>query len=327
MKPEIINKVLEKNATPEEARQVAKWFATAEGQAYLSKRYDREAYLLNDKNVTAELDHEVPSESMRARFIHKLKPKIFTFRFRFAAAILIPFLLLTGAFVYIVLRTGILINSEMAEVTVPYGEQMQVILQDGTKVQLNSGSHLQYPKSFGIFNRRVTLVGEGYFSVAKESTRPFLVNLDGVEVKVTGTKFNVHAYKDNASINITLEEGSVELIDKNNKTYPLKPNQNALYNRETANCSIGNISSFGEYAAWRNRSLNFYRTPLSEILKTMERQYDVSFVVKDSSLLVYKFSISTSKINTKDILNDLEKISKIRFKLTADSQYEVSSSK
>lgn len=62
---------------------------------------------------------------------------------------------------------------------------MQVVLQDGTVVQLNSDTRLRYPKQFGLFNRSVELWGEGYFVVAKEKNRPFIVDLKGIEVKVT----------------------------------------------------------------------------------------------------------------------------------------------
>ena len=73
-------------------------------------------------------------------------------------------------------------------------EQIRVILQDGSIVHLNSDSRLRYPKQFGLFNRTVELWGEGYFNVAKDENRPFKVDLQGVEVRVTGTKFNVKAY-------------------------------------------------------------------------------------------------------------------------------------
>ncbi|MGB4577646.1 MAG: FecR family protein, partial [Paludibacter sp.] len=196
MDPKIIDKVLSKNASQDEARQVAAWFATDEGQEYFSQRYDRESYLLNEKIITEWSDHEIPTERMKIRFFSQLKMRIRTFRFRVAAAVIIPFIFLAGAFTFVANRTGVFSSEELAEVVVPYGEQVQVVLQDGTIVQLNSGSHLQYPKSFGLFSRKVKLSGEGYFSVAKELGRPFMVNLNEINVKVTGTKFNAKAYPD-----------------------------------------------------------------------------------------------------------------------------------
>lgn len=324
MDPKIIDKVLSKTASTEEAKQVAVWFATEEGQKYLSQRYDRESYFLNEKTIAEWIGHDIPSERMRQRFIPQLKIRIRTFRFKVVAAVLIPFIFLVGAFAFVADRSGAFSSEKYASIQVPYGDQLQLLLQDGTLVQLNSGSNLKYPKSFGLFSRKVTLTGEAYFTVAKEMARPFIVNLNEIDIKVTGTKFNVKAYAEDSEINISLEEGSVNVIDRNNNIYPLQINQNAVYNRITANCTIYPIEDITLHTAWRNNSLNFYLTPLKEILKVLERQYEVTFTVKDSSLLEHRFSISTSKINVGETLKDLEKVSTIKFEKTENNSYQIS---
>ena len=323
MDPKIIDKVLSKIATPEEARRVAAWFATDEGQEYFAQRYDRESYLLNEKILEEWLDHEIPSKRMKVRFLSQLKMRVRTFRFRVAAAVIIPFLLLAGAFTFLANRSGLFKSEELAEFVVPFGEQLNVVLQDGTQVQLNSGSRLQYPKTFGFFNRKVKLTGEAYFSVAKETTRPFEVDLTGIKVKVTGTHFNAKAYPDDKTIRVALEEGSVNIADKTEKIYPMKVGESAEYDRTTGVCKITEVPDMTLHTAWRTKSLNFYRTPLKDIIKTLERQYEVQFNSADSALLNYRFSISTSKINLNEVLNDLEKVSKIRFKLIEDSKYTI----
>ena len=323
MDPKIIDKVLSKMATPEEARKVAAWFATEEGQLYFSQRYDRETYLLNEKVLLEWLDHEIPSSQMKIRFLSRLKMGIRTFRFRVAAAAIIPFFVLVGALTYVANRSGVFQSDEMAEYIVPYGEQLNVVLQDGTQVQLNSGSHLQYPKKFGFFNRKVKLTGEGYFAVAKDRSRPFEVDLKDIKVKVTGTQFNVKAYPEDKTIHVALEEGSVNIADIKESVYPMKAGESAEFNRTTGKCEISGIKDMSIHTAWRSKSLNFYRTPLSEIIKTLERQYEIEFNVADSALLKYRFTISTSKINIKDVLNDLEKVSKVRFKLNKENKYNI----
>lgn len=327
MDSKIIEKVLSKSATPAEAREVAAWFATDEGQEYFSHRYDRESYLMNEKIISEWIDHEIPTNRMKVRFISQLKMRIRTFRFRVAAAVIIPLFFLGGTLTFVVNRTGLFSTEELADVTVPYGEQVRVILQDGTIVQLNSGSHLQYPKSFGLFSRKVKLTGEAYFSVAKEHGRPFVVNLNEINVKVTGTKFNAKAYQDDNKISVSLEEGSVSIIDNKDNIYPLSIGQNADYDKSSGICSINKVEDMTLHTAWKTKSLNFYRTPLDEILKTLERQYEVQFIVPDSSLLRYKFSISTSRVNVNEILVDLEKVSKIKFVTKDTSSYEVLSMK
>lgn len=325
MDPTIIDKVLSKTATSDEACQVAAWFVTSEGQEYFSQRYDRESYLLNEKLLEEWLDHEIPTKRLKVRFMSQLGTQVRTFRFRVAAAVLIPFLFLAGALTFVANRSGVFQSEELAEFVVPFGEQLNVVLQDGTQVQLNSGSRLQYPKTFGLFSRKVTLTGEAYFSVAKELSRPFEVDLKDIKVKVTGTQFNVKAYAEDTKIRVALEEGSVNIADLRKKVYPMKVGESAEYDRKSGVCKITEASDITTHTAWRTKSLNFYRTPLRDIIKTLERQYEVQFYVTDSALLNYRFSISTSKINVNEVLNDLEKVSKIRFKLNAGQKYSITS--
>jgi transmembrane sensor len=323
MDPKIIDSVLAKNATPEQARQVAAWFATEEGQAYFSQRYDRESYLLNEKILEEWLENEIPSKRMKVRFLSHLNVRVRTFRFRVAAAVIVPFLVLAGAFAFLADRTGVFSDEQLAQFVVPYGEQLNVVLQDGTQVQLNSGSRLQYPKTFGLFSRKVKLTGEGYFAVAKESTRPFEVDLKDIKVKVTGTHFNARAYPNDKTIRVALEEGSVSIADNAERIYPMKVGESAEYDRTTGVCKITQTPDMTLHTAWRTKSLNFYRTPLKEIIKTLERQYEVQFDVNDSALLNYRFSISTSKINLDEVLSDLEKVSKVRFKQNDEGKYRI----
>lgn len=325
MDQKIVDKVLSRTATPDEARQVAAWFATTEGQQYFAQRYDRETYLLNEKLLEEWLDHDIPTRRMKIRFMSQLKMRVRTFRFRVVAAVLIPFLVLAGAFTYLVNRAGVFQSAEMAEFVVPYGEQLNVVLQDGTQVQLNSGSRLQYPKTFGFFNRKVKLSGEGYFAVAKDKSRTFEVDLRDIKVKVTGTHFNAKAYPNDKTIKVALEEGSVHIADNTDKTYPMKVGESAEFNRTTGQCEISKVQDMSFHTAWRTKSLNFYQTPLSEIIKTLERQYEIQFSVTDSALLKYRFTISTSKIDINDVLTDLEKVSKVRFKLNKDNTCKIMS--
>ncbi len=321
MDQKIVDKVFSKTATPGEARGVALWLATDEGQLYLSQLIDNESQLESE----ALFDDDIPAKRMKKRFLSQLNVHIRIHRFWIAAAVFIPFLLLTGAFTYITHRLGVFQSTEMAEFVVPYGEQLNVVLQDGTQVQLNSGSRLQYPKYFGMYNRKVHLTGEAYFTVANELNRPFLIDLNEIKIRVTGTRFNVRSYSDDNTILVLLEEGSVNIKDKTNTIYPMKMGQSAEYDKVTGICNVLEAPDKSLHTAWRTKSLSFYRTPLKELLKTLERQYEVKFDVNDTLVLNYRFSIATSKVNLNEVLSDLEKVSNIRFMLNADNCYSVKS--
>ncbi len=324
MDTKIIDKVLNNTASEEEARMVAAWFSTEEGKKYLAMRFDREAFFM-DEQILAEWseDKTIPSNHMRMRFLSEIKRKIFPYKVKLVAAALIPFFILLSAFTYLSYKTKLFETVEYASVYAPYGEQIQLILQDGTHVQLNAGTTLKYPKTFGLFSREVFLDGEAYFKVAHENGRPFMLKMDGMDLKVTGTQFNAKAYLDENIISISLEEGSVSLFDKSKNPYHMQEGQNAEYNKTSGVCTLTSPNDMSVYTAWKSKSLNFYRTPLGEILKVLERQYDVTFSTDSLLLLDYRFSMSSSKVQISDILQDLEKVSRIIFEKTAPGKFRI----
>lgn len=321
----VIDKVLNNKASAEDARQVSEWFATEEGHDYLSKRMDGEMLSLTEGEVENWVPHAIPEEKMKQRFLQqiKLRRRVNSYRRWWAAAVLIPFIFLCGSVCFLADKVGLFSETEYAELVVPCGEQMRVVLQDGTIVQLNSDTRLKYPKKFGIFTRTVELWGEGYFEVAKEKDRPFVVDLGDINVKVTGTKFNVKAYTAESNLWVTLDEGGVLLKDTKGKEYPLHPGESAEYNRRSGVCQISRPENMEQITSWRSKGLNFYLTPLKEIVKVLERQYDVHFIVPDSSLLDHRFTLFTNKVNVVDVLNDLEAVSHISFNETGKGIFEI----
>ncbi|WP_237038736.1 FecR family protein [Phocaeicola faecalis] len=321
----VIDKVLNNKASAEDARQVSEWFATEEGHDYLSKRMDGEMLSLTEGEVENWVPHAIPEEKMKQRFLQQIKSRrrVNSYRRWWAAAVLIPFIFLCGSVCFLADKVGLFSETEYAELVVPCGEQMRVVLQDGTIVQLNSDTRLKYPKKFGIFTRTVELWGEGYFEVAKEKDCPFVVDLGDINVKVTGTKFNVKAYTAESNLWVTLDEGGVLLKDTKGKEYPLHPGESAEYNRRSGVCQISRPENMEQITSWRSKGLNFYLTPLKEIVKVLERQYDVHFIVPDSSLLDHRFTLSTNKVNVVDVLNDLEAVSHISFNETGKGIFEI----
>ncbi len=322
---EIIEKVLDDKATPEEVKMVVEWFSEEEGHDFLSQYITDELKGLTEEKAMSWLDHDVPERRMKARFLNQIKQsKKKNFRRKLlVAAVMIPLLFLSISVTFLAGRAGIFSETKYVEVFVPCGERMQVMLQDGTVVLLNSDTKLRYPKKFGLFNRTVELSGEGYFDVAKMKSAPFIVDLKGVSVEVTGTKFDVKSYAGDQKVWVALKEGGVRLKDDKRLEYSLVPGDRVEYDRISGKCSVERMDSFEEVTAWRNNSLNFYLTPLADILKVLERQYDAHFMVKDSLLLNSSFTLSTTKVNVDDVLQDLEMVSHIVFRKMNDGRYEV----
>ena len=324
----LIDKYLNQRATAEEIVAVKEWLATDEGQSYLSNRLDEESTASSLEQMVDSFDREIPTMGMKQRFMAQIHRQTNTRRqWLKYAAMAIPFLFLSFSLLFVCQRAGFISETQYAELSVPCGEQMTVVLQDGTIVHLNSQSHLRFPKQFSLFQRDVQFSGEAYFKVAKKSGQPFVLTLNGLSIKVLGTEFNVKSYPSDSIAEVYLREGKVELKDHNQKAYHLLPGELAVYNLNDCSCQITPMNDDVSRLGWRTREINFHMTRLSEILQVLQRQYEVSFNISDSSLLTTRFTLSTHRVRLDDILNELEEVSHVRFTLTSKGIYQVSTKK
>lgn len=319
---EIIDKVIEDTATPAEAREVFRWFVTTKGNEYLSERILNESVGITDTQATEWTDHVIPSERMREELKRKVRKYRQFRRFMRVAAVAIPLIFIVSLVPFIGYQNGLLADKNMEEIYVPKGERLQIILQDGTKVYINSDSKLKYPKVFQLFKRDVELTGEAYFEVNKEAMRPFTVHLNKLDVKVLGTKFDVRSYINENNIIVALAEGKIAMKDLIGKELTLMPGNVVVYDKKLASFSKS-TTEINTITSWKANNLQFENATLTELLITLERQYNVKFKVPDTIALGVRFNFSSRKINLQEILWDLEKISKVKFRETKNGNYEV----
>lgn len=149
--------------------------------------------------------------------------------------------------------------------------------------------------------------GEAWFEVAKNKNRPFIVDLSYMDIKVLGTTFDVKAYPEEEAIFVALETGSIELKSRSFKSYQLRPGEKAVYNKASGRCEVLRSHDVKMYSAWRRNVLVFKSAPLSDVMKTLARTYDISFDVKDSAALRYTYTITTDSVNLTTVLKELEK--------------------
>ena len=222
-------------------------------------------------------------------------------------------MLLIGLFVQVNTRVDLLGDSGYEEIYVPKGERLQMMFQDGTRAYINSDSRLKYPKKFALSSREVYLEGEAYFVVSKNSHRPFIVNLNGPAVHVLGTSFDVQAYPENKDITVCLDEGRVNLTLASDKKYPLKPGEKLVYNKESEHCTISRNADIHLSSLWKKNVIAFKDAPLSEVIKVLNRWYDVDFKIEDQSAGDVYFTITSENTLLEKVLQDLEKIAPLRF--------------
>ncbi|BDU25086.1 MULTISPECIES: FecR family protein [unclassified Flavobacterium] len=170
---------------------------------------------------------------------------------------------------------------------IPYGKKFEVQLSDGTLVHLNAGTSFRYPVQFvKNQNRQVYLLGEGYFEVEKDKQHPFMINTQNVNVEVLGTKFNVDTYTENISTDVVLVEGKVSLYKdqkaKENPVY-LKPGEKGSTIKSRSEIKIEQVNT-DYYTAWVKGSLVFKNASFNDIIKKLERHYNVTFINRNKML-------------------------------------------
>ncbi len=160
--------------------------------------------------------------------------------------------------------------------TTPVGGSYALVLSDGTKVWLNALSSLRFPTRFTGQHRTVILEGEAYFEVVTQPGKHFMVTTgEGINVEVLGTHFNIMSYPDEKKMITTLLEGKVELKREGDlATYTLQPGEAAHYNKSDRKTHISN-ADVDEAVAWKNNIFLFNNDNLTDIMRRLERWYDV----------------------------------------------------
>lgn len=207
------------------------------------------------------------------------------------------------------------------QVIVPFGKRSNILLSDGSRVWLNSGSKIVYPPVFTDVDREVFLEGEAYFEIAKNENRSFYVRTSNFRVKVLGTKFNVQAYKDENEQSTVLLEGKVN-IAKNEKLFSkgneLSPNQKATFLSSGDNFVITDVENAENYIAWIYGYLPVENQDIVSLSKRISRYYNVDIEVKAKNVNLRFSGKLDLKDDPKRILDALSTISKLKYKEQGD---------
>lgn len=171
--------------------------------------------------------------------------------------------------------------------TVPCGSDYKLRLADGSFIYLNSGTELRYPVSFAGETREVYLSGEAYFEIESDTQKPFVVHAGGIDVKVTGTSFNVSAYPDRQTVTATLEKGAVQFADGTH-TIDMKPGMHASYDKATAKTEIKNVDT-RYYTSWKDGYIYFDDMRMEDIMQTLALWYDLDVEYMDQEAKEVRF--------------------------------------
>ena len=195
------------------------------------------------------------------------------------------------------------------------GDRSEVTLPDGSVVKLNSGSTIKYHFNSLLKIREVKFSGEGFFNVSKTGN-PFVVTTpDGLQVRVLGTIFNLHAYPEDYINQTTLIKGKVELSTSTHKKMILKPGQIANFNK-ISNCLDYATGNPNHMLSWMDNKLYMDNMSLKEVCTRLDRWYDVHIQIKDAELTKsIHYSGVLGEETIIDVLDALCKLSPIQYKM------------
>jgi transmembrane sensor len=197
-------------------------------------------------------------------------------------------------------------------ISTPRGGQYQLILVDGTKVWLNAASSITFPTQFNGSERKVEIIGEAYFEVAKNANKPFKVKSKNQIIEVLGTHFNVNTYDDEVADKTTLLEGSVSVSKITNGSVQtagskiLKPGQQASVSANQSQINIA-VADEDEAIAWKNGYFKFNKVDIQTIMRQLSRWYIVDVEYRgemNKDLFVGKINRSE---NIEEVLSILER--------------------
>lgn len=180
---------------------------------------------------------------------------------------------------------------ETKEYAAKLGEHAKLILSDGTQIWLNAGSRLKYPKEFKGDTREVYLTGEAFFDVAKDKKHPFIIHTDKMDTKVLGTSFNVQAYPDQRTQEVSVMTGRVNVKSTvTEENVYVTPGQKVVFKSKNNKLQAFKDVPVNTISLWRKNIIVFEDTPMPEVIATINRNYNVAIEIKNKNLNALKIN-------------------------------------
>ncbi len=298
-----ILKLIKGQLSSEKEKEVVDWL--------LNNPKKRKQYeILKAKEVAKNLRKTSKSSSR-----YTIKKRVY----KYAAIILV--ILSSSALTWQLLNKNDFTNSDLNNtslvlVTTQKAEKKVIILEDSTKITLNSNSALSYPKHFTGNTREVVIKGEAFFDVTKNEQKPFIVTTnEGLKIKVLGTSFNVKSYPEDRKMETTLVTGKVKVIEERKNTIvELSPSQKATYLKSEDKMIVEHVKT-ENFTSWKEGRLIYNETPMRDVIKDLERMYDLKFDVSSSKILDYKYKGEFNNLNINQILELFEISSPITYSI------------
>jgi transmembrane sensor len=293
LKPDhLIVRYLSREASASEQEQLFEWVSHSKENQKIFNEYsaswskqEQEHPVFDFRQALRKLNEKIDAQETTEK-------KKIVFWNRWSIAATLALMMLAGFVLYVTSRDSSetqheIVLSEFATTT----QQDTIRLSDGSVITLNANSSLKYPEAFSAANREVYLRGEAFFEIAKDSSKPFIIHTGSITTQVVGTSFNINTAANN--IIVSVATGSVKVSDGSTSEL-LKPYEKATYTGSRFSKESTNLSEL----AWNDRSLKFDDTPLEQVIKKLERHYEVKIVLNNKAL---KKCALTGKFNNEPL--------------------------
>lgn len=337
----LLHKYLRNACSSEELDEVLQWFRTEAGTpaGKLLLQQSWEQYATQEEKVDVDLEgmldrlhHQInlTEEKTESPATPPLRARIYRLMSRAAALLFLPVLALL---LLTYLKGELLFSSapeqEWIAISTPPGAKTTFNLPDGSIVWLNHGSSLRYPARFEGKVRELELEGEAYFDVVSDPDHPFRVQTDELEVVALGTEFNVLAYPEDTTLEITLVSGKVDILAANSESdrplYEMRPDEHLTFQKEARKLVSATVTS-DKYIGWKAGKLIFENDDLEQVATRLSRWFNADFELEDTALANYTFTATFVSETLPQVLELLELASPIAYDITprtlqADGSY------
>ncbi|QRR02057.1 FecR family protein [Dyadobacter sandarakinus] len=213
-------------------------------------------------------------------------------------------------------------SEAMCVVHAPLGKTLRITLPDSSRVWLNAGSSLMYPRNFSSQTREVVLKeGQAFFDIVHVSARPFVVHAKTLNITVLGTSFDVKAYRNDPDIKVTVKTGKVGVTLRDEPGRPavmLLPAEQAVVPEKSAEVRVSEVSK-PAIAPWKDNRLVFEDELLSEVFHALERKYNQHIVIENTMLPAERITLTLDNQPVADVLKVLSFSKKFNYSQLNDS--------
>lgn len=253
--------------------------------------------------------------TIRMREAQQRRSRIFR-RIRYAAAAAAVLLFAVGEYYYV--RSASAVPTEIRLLTAR-GSKGEFQLPDGTKVWLNASSRLTYPETFDRRERRVTLEGEAYFEVARNTSHPFVVDMNRMEIEVLGTTFDARYERASGIAETTLNSGSICVrTSRSQQSVRLRPDERLVFNETTGSMIIEQVNA-SNYNSWIQPNLTFFDMTLEDIITNLERWFNVPIGTDASVDRTIRLSFHVRHESLEETLQVISLITGLQYTLDGES--------